>query len=105
MGVCGADPVAVLDGMDHLSVPESDELKTLKRLGLGASSRMACCARIRSGEVTVSLTPERVTGGVSTPASYDRSIVSVVVIGNGIAGATAPEFIPRGHPGREVHMP
>jgi nitrite reductase (NADH) large subunit len=104
MGVCGADPVAVLDGMDHLSVPESDELKTLKRLGLGASSRMACCARIRSGEVTVSLTPERVTGGVSTPASYDRSIVSVVVIGNGIAGVTAADFIRRGHPDCEIHL-
>jgi nitrite reductase (NADH) large subunit len=104
MGVCGADPVAVLDGMDHLSAPESDELKTLKRLGLGKSSRMACCARIQSGEVTVSLTPERAAGGVSRPASYDRSIVSVVVIGNGIAGVTAADFIRRGHPDCEIHL-
>lgn len=108
MGVCGADPVAVLDGMDHLSAPESDELKTLKRLGLGKSSRMACCARIRGGiqggQVTVSLTPERATGGPDRPASYDRSIVSVVVIGNGIAGVTAADFIRRGHPDCEIHL-
>ena len=104
MGVCGADPVAVLDGMDHLSACESDELKTLKRLGLGRSSRMACCARIQGGEVTVSLTPERVTGGVSSAARYDGSIVSVVVIGNGIAGVTAADFVRRGHPDCEIHL-
>ncbi len=104
MGVCGADPVAVLDGMDCLSVPGSDELKTLKRLGLGKASRMACCARIQSGEVTVSLTPERDTAPVGGPVSFDRSIVSVVVIGNGIAGVTAADFIRRGHPDCEIHL-
>ena len=104
MGVCGADPVAVLAGMDQLSAPESDELKTLKRLGLGESSRMACCARIRGGQVTVSLTPERATGAASRPANFDRSIVSVVVIGNGIAGVTAADFIRRGHPDCEIHL-
>ena len=104
MGVCGADPVAVLDGMNCLSEPSADELKTLKRLGLGKSSRMACCARIRSGEVTVSLTPERDTAAASGPVSYDRSIVSVVVIGNGIAGVTAADFIRRGHPDCEIHL-
>ena len=35
MGVCGADPVAVLDGMSCLTPPEQDELNTLRRLGLG----------------------------------------------------------------------
>ncbi len=104
MGVCGADPVGVLDGMDQLSAPEGDELKTLKRLGLGASSRMACCARIKSGEVVVSLTPEKATATGSRPASYDKSIVSVVVIGNGIAGVTAADFIRRGHPDCEIHL-
>ena len=34
MGVCGADPVAVLDGASCLSPPEPDELNTLRRLGL-----------------------------------------------------------------------
>lgn len=104
MGVCGADPVAVLAGMDQLSAPEADEVKTLNRLGLGKSSRMACCARIRGGEVTVSLTPERATGGGDRPVDYDRSIVSVVVIGNGIAGVTTADFIRRGHPDCEIHL-
>lgn len=103
MGVCGADPVAVLDGMSNLSAVEQDEAKTLRRLGLGGSSRMACCARITAGSVKVSLTPERGRDGAG-PTRYDRSIVSVVVIGNGIAGVTAADFIRRGHPDCEIHV-
>jgi NAD(P)H-nitrite reductase large subunit/ferredoxin len=104
MGVCGADPVAVVDGMSCLSSPEEDELNTLQRLGLGKSTRMACCARIRSGLVTVSLTPEPGSGSGGPTTSYDRSIVSVVVIGSGIAGVTAADFIRRGHPDCEIHL-
>jgi NADPH-dependent 2,4-dienoyl-CoA reductase/sulfur reductase-like enzyme/ferredoxin len=104
MGVCGADPVAILNGTSCLSAPEGDELNTLKRLGLGKSTRMACCARIKSGSVTVSLTPEPGDGGGAKPTRYDRSIVSVVVLGNGIAGVTAADFIRRGHPDCEIHI-
>ena len=104
MGVCGADPVAVVDGMAGLSPPEKDELNTLRRLGLGKSTRMACCARISAGTVTVSLTPEPADGDGAKPTRYDRSIVSVVVIGNGIAGVTAADFIRRGHPDCEIHI-
>jgi nitrite reductase (NADH) large subunit len=104
MGVCGADPVDVLDGMAGLSAPEKDELNTLRRLGLGTSARMACCARISSGTVTVSLTPEPAGGDGAKPTRYDRSIVSVVVLGNGIAGVTAADFIRRGHPDCEIHI-
>ena len=32
MGVCGADPIAVLDGAGCLSAPEEEELNTLRRL-------------------------------------------------------------------------
>ena len=106
MGVCGADPVAVLDGGDCLAPIEEEEATTLRRLGLGASTRMACCARAEgSGAVTVSLTPE--PGGSDdggTPLEYDRSIVSVVVLGNGIAGVTAADFVRRGHPDCEIHL-
>lgn len=104
MGVCGADPVSIVDGMGCLSPAEADELKTLNRLGLGKSSRMACCARIQGGDVTVSLTPERADTTASRPVRYDRSIVSVVVIGNGIAGVTAADFLRRGHPDCEIHV-
>jgi hypothetical protein len=65
---------------------------------------MACCARIKSGSVTVSLTPEPGDGGGAKPTRYDRSIVSVVVLGNGIAGVTAADFIRRGHPDCEIHI-
>lgn len=106
MGVCGADPVAVLDGRECLSPPTQDELNTVRRLGLAESTRMACCARIGTGVVRVSLTPEPgVSSGVGGAVpSYDRSIVSVVVIGNGIAGVTAADFVRRGHPDCEIHL-
>ncbi|MGH3612065.1 MAG: FAD-dependent oxidoreductase [Pseudonocardia sp.] len=105
MGVCGADPVAVLDGMDCLSAPEEEELNTLRRLGLAKNTRMACSARLQSGTVRVCLTPE--PGGDDLdekPADFDATIVSVVVIGNGIAGVTAADFVRRGHPECEIHL-
>ncbi|MGB8652115.1 MAG: FAD-dependent oxidoreductase [Mycobacteriales bacterium] len=106
MGVCGADPVAVLEGMDCLSGPEEEELTTLRRLGLASNTRMACCARLQSGSVAMSLTPEAGQGpdAGARPAHFDRSITSVVVLGNGIAGVTAADFIRRGHPDCEVHL-
>jgi nitrite reductase (NADH) large subunit len=106
MGVCGADPVAVLDGMDCLTPPDEEELSTLRRLGYAANTRMACCARIKSGPVRVALTPEpgEPGGAGQRPDSFDRSILSVVVIGNGIAGVTAADFVRRGHPDCEIHL-
>jgi nitrite reductase (NADH) large subunit len=106
MGVCGADPVAILEGMDRLTPPEEDELSTLRRLGHAANTRMACCARVKAGPVKVALTPEpgEPVGAGQRPASFDRSILSVVVIGNGIAGVTAADFLRRGHPDCEIHV-
>jgi len=107
MGVCGADPVAVLNGMEGLTAPDEDELNTLGRLGHAANTRMACCARVMSGSVTVALTPEPgEPGGAGRrpEAYYDRSLTSVVVIGNGIAGVTAADFLRRGHPDCAIHL-
>ncbi len=106
MGVCGSDPVAVIDGMDGLTPPDEDELNTLRRLGYAANTRMACCARVTSGSVKVALTPEPggPAGAGRRSAAYDRSILSVVVIGNGIAGVTAADFLRRGHPDCEIHL-
>ena len=108
MGVCGSDPVAILEGAHQLSEPEDEERSTLRRLGLAPSTRMACCARIQDGAdgaVQVGLTPER--GGPDVgdrPVDFDRSITSVVVIGTGIAGVTAADFVRRGHPDCEIHL-
>ncbi|MFG1793136.1 FAD-dependent oxidoreductase [Nocardia sp. NPDC049149] len=104
MGVCGADPVAVLDGMSCLSPPGQDEQNTLRRLGFADNTRMACCARISSGTVKVALTPEPGNAKPIRPTHFDRSVVSAVVIGNGIAGVTAADFLRRGHPDCEIHV-
>lgn len=105
MGVCGSDPVAILEGAEHLSEPEDEERSTLRRLGLAPNTRMACCARVQDGAVTVSLTPERGDPDAGDlPVDYDRSITSVVVLGTGIAGVTAADFVRRGHPDCEIHL-
>jgi nitrite reductase (NADH) large subunit len=104
MGVCGADPVAVREGGDCLSPPDDEEVSTLRRLGFAPNTRMACCARVQSGPVTVGLAPEPGGPPADGPPDFDRSIVSVVVLGNGIAGVTAADFVRRGHPDCEIHV-
>jgi nitrite reductase (NADH) large subunit len=105
MGVCGADPVAVVTGAHLLSPVEEEESATLRRLGLAPNTRMACCARVTEGQVGVSLTPERgVASGEAPPADFDRSITSVVIVGTGVAGVTTADFVRRGHPDCEIHL-
>jgi nitrite reductase (NADH) large subunit len=106
MGVCGADPVAILAGAEHLSALGSDERATLERLGLDPqANRMACCARV-SGPVTVSLTPDREATSASTAVefAFDPAVRSVVVLGNGIAGVTAADHVRRRHPDCEISL-
>ena len=66
---------------------------------------MACCARLqvrpRRGGAR---RPSRENEAQAGPKEFDRSIASVVVIGNGIAGVTAADFVRRGHPDCEVHL-
>jgi NADPH-dependent 2,4-dienoyl-CoA reductase/sulfur reductase-like enzyme/ferredoxin len=99
MGVCGADPVHVVAGMENLSTLGGDEKATLERLGLDpAHNRMACCARVQ-GPVTVSMTPRRDTNVVvAIDFPYDPAVRRIVVIGNGIAGVTAADHVRRRHP-------
>lgn len=106
MGVCGADPVAVLEGMEHLSACGEDEKATLDRLGFAGNTRMACCARI-SGPVAISLAPERrATPPADAPAArrFDPAIRHVVIVGNGIAGVTAAEHVRKRHPECEIAL-
>jgi nitrite reductase (NADH) large subunit len=106
MGVCGADPVCVSDGMEHLSAISDDERSTLDRLGFADNTRMACCARVQ-GPVTMKLTPEkpaRPTLSRIARFSYDKSVERVVVLGNGIAGVTAADHVRRRHPLAQIDL-
>ncbi len=97
MGICGADPVAITDGMACTSPIGEDERATLDRLGLGPNTRLACCVRV-NGPVRVSLEPE--AGGSATVAGFpfDPAVRRVVIIGNGIAGVTVADQLRRRHP-------
>jgi NADPH-dependent 2,4-dienoyl-CoA reductase/sulfur reductase-like enzyme/ferredoxin len=106
MGVCGADPVCVVAGMENLSPISGDERGTLDRLGFAENTRMACCARI-NGPVTISLTPER--PGAAAPKrvegfEFDPEVTRVVVVGNGIAGVTAADHVRRRHPDCQIDI-
>lgn len=104
MGMCGADPVAVVSGMEQLSPIEEDEKNTLRRLGLAANTRLACCARVK-GEVSINLKPETATSASSAPpVNFDRAVKKVVIIGNGVAGVTTADHIRRRHPECEIHL-
>jgi len=105
MGVCGADPIAVREGMENLSPAEADEKSTLERLGYAPNTRMACCAKVQQGRVAIALKPERrKTPEYPTSSQYDASIKDIVIIGNGIAGITAADYARRRHPVCTIHV-
>jgi NAD(P)H-nitrite reductase large subunit/ferredoxin len=100
MGVCGADPIAIVAGMGNVSSISDDEQATLERLGLAANTRMACCCRIK-GPVSVALEPEQPqepTPSQLLRLNFDRTVERVVIVGNGIAGITAADYVRRNHP-------
>jgi NAD(P)H-nitrite reductase large subunit/ferredoxin len=112
MGMCGSDPVRILDGEENLSSMRSAERRTLERLGLGAGCRMACVSRVQ-GPVVVDPAP-----GLDAPSAVDepprrardvdgaveQAIRRVVVIGAGVAGVTASEEIRRALPDVELTL-
>jgi nitrite reductase (NADH) large subunit len=104
MGMCGADPVVILSGMEHLSALGGEERSTLERLGLGERARLACMCRVK-GPVAVSLdTSQAQVASAAVAKAYDPAIKSVVVIGNGIAGVTAADYVRRQHPACAIHL-
>jgi nitrite reductase (NADH) large subunit len=98
MGMCGSDPVRVLDGEENLSPMRSAERRTLERLGLGAGCRMACVSRVQ-GPVAVAPLPGPKNEGnieielqpVQTGRSLQKTIRHVVILGAGVAGVTVAE--------------
>ena len=114
MGMCGSDPVRILEGEENLSPMRSAERRTLERLGVGADCRMACVSRVQ-GPVVVDPQP-----GLEEPAepagdepprlvvtvddALQRAIGRVVVVGAGVAGVTASEELRRTLPNAELTL-
>jgi nitrite reductase (NADH) large subunit len=106
MGMCGSDPVRIVEGEENLSAMRSAERRTLERLGLGPGCRMACVSRVQ-GPVVVdpqpSVEPRAEAADdeegrpvvVTVDHALERTIRRVVVIGAGVAGVTAAEEIRR----------
>jgi NADPH-dependent 2,4-dienoyl-CoA reductase/sulfur reductase-like enzyme/ferredoxin len=104
MGMCGADPVVILSGMENLSALNAEERSTLERLGLSGQARMACMCRVK-GPVAVSLDITQAQAAAARAATaFDPAIKSVVVVGNGIAGVTAADYVRRQHPECAIHL-
>lgn len=98
-GLCGADPVGIVDGHECLSAVGNEERATLRRLGLEGRARLACCARA-SGPVTIDRDPRSVPApaaqvplGPAVDRARELGIARVLVIGNGVAGITLAETL------------
>jgi NADPH-dependent 2,4-dienoyl-CoA reductase/sulfur reductase-like enzyme/ferredoxin len=110
-GVCGADPVAICDGAEHLSPPGDDELATLRRLGLEGRARLACMCTVR-GPVLIDRDPHsapapQVVNIVRAPVvdkALHAGIQRVVVIGNGVAGMGVAEALRRQSPSLQIDV-
>jgi NADPH-dependent 2,4-dienoyl-CoA reductase/sulfur reductase-like enzyme/ferredoxin len=107
MGVCGADPVTIISGMDNLSQISDDERATLERLGLEKNSRMACCAKVL-GDVTVEIisTQEMYapSNKINPTSEKTLKLKRIVIIGHGIAGLTAAMNIRRNLPQCNIEL-
>lgn len=110
MGMCGADPIVVVQGADCLTKPTDDELVTLHRLGLEGRARMACvCRPLRGGVVIDTKTkasdlPAPVAAQPQADAALATGIGKVVIIGNGTAGMTAAAEIRRLSPSCRIDV-
>jgi NAD(P)H-nitrite reductase large subunit len=106
MGMCGADPVLILNGADHLAPPGREERSTLERLGLEQRCRLACSTHV-SGPVAIDIDPAvvLVEGRSAAPdveAAPAQTSIRVVVIGNGAAGMSAAEHLRRRDPNAQI---
>jgi nitrite reductase (NADH) large subunit len=101
MGMCGADPIAIVDGMENLCPPSDDELATLRRLGLEGRARMACVCKAAKGGVTIDLgmnpndLPEPPPPENQRDLGQESGVQKVVIIGNGTTGMAAADEVRR----------
>jgi NADPH-dependent 2,4-dienoyl-CoA reductase/sulfur reductase-like enzyme/ferredoxin len=111
-GICGADPVHVLEGGDGLSPIRRVEQETLDRLGLEGGHRMACMASV---EHRCRISSKPIWPAVQRTAprfAADPGLRRLVVVGNGAAGVTVADLVRRHNPdvvidlvSAEPHLP
>lgn len=110
LGLCGADPVAIVEGAENLDEPGEHELATLRRMGLEGRARLACACRIRQGRVAIDLNqdPKTVPAPSSEAPAVDPAsaagIQRIVIVGNGAAGTTAATELRRLSPGVDIDL-
>jgi len=110
MGMCGADAIAIVDGMENLNPPSEDELATLRRLGLEGRARMACVCKAAGGAVTIDLNmdpndlPEPPPPANAVDLGEETGIQKVVIIGNGTSGMAAADEIRRLSPSCKIDV-
>jgi nitrite reductase (NADH) large subunit len=112
MGMCGSDPVRVLEGGDNISAVRSAERRTLERLGLADGCRMACVSRVQGPVVVDPRSPlddsaeteadETPTRTFAADPALQAAVRRVVVVGAGVAGVTAAEELRRALPDTEL---
>ena len=118
MGLCGADPVVIVEGEDNLSEPSAEERASLRRLGLDGKARLACVCKVKAGRVAVDLSadPKTAAAGAFTAApqqapdaAEDLALntdirLSVVIVGNGAAGTTMATELRRLSPSVKIDV-
>jgi len=97
MGMCGSDPVVIIDGHENLEPADDNELNTLRRLGLEGKARLACCCRPKAG-MSIDLEADPTQYTLPTDASLslgekEGSREKIIIIGNGIAGISTAEHL------------
>ena len=115
MGICGADPIVILQGEDNVEPAGREEQNTLQRLGLLGKARMACMMKVcGSVEISLDLSHKKAKPLSKEPGSAKESFslgnidseivvaksrsqdsnkdLRIVVIGNGVAGSSAVQF-------------
>ena len=98
MGMCGSDPIVIVEGFDNLDPPDENEINTLRRLGLEGKARLACCCRPKA-KVTFDLEadPTKYTALPGESNDQQSNIKTdrprIVIVGNGIAGISVAETL------------
>ena len=108
LGMCGADPILIVEGGSNLEPAGAHETETLRRLELTGRARLACMCRAK-GPLTIDLDLSRsndVPLEVASVKELDADLKGprYVVVGNGIAGITFIEQLRTAMPDARISL-